>query len=153
MAIQQIKIQNEKDSKSNQKYLYRNDDYGTGETNPRNVIAFEMSELGNVDIPCYLFEHYGNAMAQEEKSMLEKVYQRKCDENFDENEAKRVADTIVHEMERIWQISIASVLWLAEYDAVVEIYDGNKDNIEEYPTSNYILSDLGYEGALFAYPK
>ena len=138
--------------KPNSGVMYRNNDYGTGETNPRNVVAFEMGELGNADIPDYLLSKYGGKMKPDAKSTLEKAVEKIEKHELGEDEAESVAKTIIDEMERIWRIRIANVLWLADYDAVVDIYDGNEDNIEEYPTSEYILSDLGGDGILFAYP-
>lgn len=73
---------------------------------------------------------------------------------MDVETALSVAQIIVNVMESVWGIKICSVVWLAEYDVVAELYCqfGITHDILAVPTTDYILSDLGYDGILFAYP-
>ena len=132
--------------------LYRYDYSGNNITSPVEVIAFEMGELGNIDIPDYCPDNYGNRMNPKARNEIEKAIALIEDGDMDERMAEQIAKTIVSEMERIWPIRINRVVWLADYDTIVDMYcDGDTENIKAVETSGYILSDLGGEGILFAY--
>ena len=134
--------------------LYRCESYsGSGVRVPREVLLFEMGELTNTDVIDYCLENYGDKMRPEAKTLLANAIEPISEGDMDEKDIEKVVDTLLAELERIWGIRIASVLWLAEYDTVKDMYDGEDGEISEYPTTKYILSDLGYDGILFAYPK
>lgn len=42
-------------------------------------------------------------------------------------------------------------LWLADLEAVLKLYKGV--NVDTYETSSVVLSDLGYDGSLYAYEE
>lgn len=139
---------------SKNKVLYRNPT-GTEQHSPVDVIAFEIGELGNVDILHYCFEHYGQSMDEVSMETMDKAMADMEQGNMDETKAKAVAETVVKAMETVWGITIHHVTWLADYDTVAELYCdfGDTSDIVAVETSDYILSDLGYDGILFAYPN
>lgn len=135
--------------------MYRYNYSGNNITDPVEVIAFEMGELGNTDIPDYCLENYGGKMRPNVYNEIANAIELIEDGDMDEDMAEHIAKRIVSEMERIWHIRIKRVVWLADYDTVVDMYcdNGDTDNIESVETSDYILSDLEGEGILFAYDK
>lgn len=136
-------------------YRYDYNSNGNDITDPVEVITYEMSELGNVDIPDYCVFSYGNKMRPEVREEIKNSVELIRNGDIDEDAAKHIAGLIISEMERIWHIKIEYVRWLADYDTVVDLYcdEGEEDKIESYETSKYILSDLGGDGILFAYPN
>lgn len=135
--------------------MYRYNYSGNNITDPVEVIAFEIGELGNIDIPDYCLENYGDKMRPNVYNEIENAIGLIEDGDMDEDMAEHIAKRIVSEMERIWHISIKRVVWLADYDTVVDMYceNGDTNNIEAVETSDYILSDLEGDGILFAYSK
>ena len=138
--------------------MYRNDNYGEigAPDDPVSVIAFEMGELGNSDIPDYCIGKYGKLMDDKVLSEIRKSVAMTENGNMNPVMSERFAKTIVSEMERIWGIKISRVKWLADYDTVADLYcddESEKEYIKEYETSDYILCDLGGDGVLFAYPE
>lgn len=129
--------------------LYRVNN-GDGTTDPISVISFEIGELYNTDILEYCINNYGSKMNPEIKSRIDDVINNTDDFTYD-SIIPFVTD-FIHEMERIWNIIIKSVIWLADKKAVETLYCHDENgNIEPYKTSDYILSDLGSDGILFAY--
>ena len=135
--------------------MYRYNYSGNNITDPVKVIAFEMGELGNIDIPDYCLDNYGDKMRLEMREKIENAIELIQNGDMDEDVAEQTAKAIVSEMERIWNIRIKRVMWLADYDTVVDLYcdEGDTENIESFKTSNYIIVDLGCDGILFAYDK
>lgn len=136
------------------KKLYRCDDYSNGDyTDPVEVLAYEMGELGNSDVPAYCYDKYHEKMTTAETDMLNKAVDD-IENGVSEAEAKEIAKNLIAIMERVWGIKIVKVMWLATKAAVKELYaDGDESELRAHETSPYILSDLGYDGILFAYPK
>lgn len=149
-----IHIKKTHDTGNSDKIMYRYNHSLNNITDPVEVIAFEMGELGNIDIPDYCLEKYGDRMRPEIRDVIEDAISSIEEGDMAENMAEQTAKTIVLEMERIWHISIKRVVWLADFDTVVDLYcDGDTKNIEAVETSDYILSDLQGDGILFAYDK
>lgn len=135
------------------KVLYRNPT-GMEQHTPVEVIAFEIGNLQNIDILDYCLAHYGQYMDKESRETIEKAITDMENDCMDEDKAKVVAESLVKALENVWGITIHHVTWLAEYDVVAELYSqfGSTPDILAVPTTDYILSDLGYDGILFAYP-
>lgn len=134
--------------------MYRYEQSMDSETDPVDVIAFEMGELGNIDIPDYCVKHYGDKMNPVVLEKLQNAIEVIENGDADKSYARDIAETLVSEMEKIWHIRIVRVVWLADYDTVVDLYcDGDEEDIKAVETSDYILSDLSGDGILFAYDK
>lgn len=120
---------------------------------PREVIDYEMYELGNTDIPDYLVRNYGDRMTPDALRTIRAAAESKNPAGAGEEVRRNTVETIISEMGRIWGIEIKRVLWLASREAVEELYWDGETMIKPCRTSEYILSDLGYDGTLFAYEK
>lgn len=131
--------------------MYRCENQDNHPENPEDVIYYEMYELGNTDIPDYLVKNYGDKMSPEAFRTISNAAEPGNLENLSKEERKNVVRTIILEMERIWEIKINKVLWLASREAVEELYWNGESRIKPCRRSEYILSDLGYDGTLFAY--
>lgn len=143
------------------KFLYRNEAfYGSGVTDIRKIIKHEVCELGNTDIFRYCHDHY--KLSKGLKEDLVRISDEIEDDDLiinemDDNEelfeyVDNIITALFTEISTLTKKMIKYGVWLAELPAVMEIYsfdDGNK--IMEYETSGIVLSDLGYDGKLFAY--
>ena len=65
----------------------------------------------------------------------------------------RLIIQLITEISTITGKMIKYGVWLAELSAVTELYsdEDSDSDIMEYETSDIVLSDLGYDGKLFAY--
>lgn len=112
------------------KIEYRNDQFGTGETNLYDIVEFEMEELENIDIPAYLAEQYCYAGSEEDsEEVIEFLKGRFPGYKY--------------------------ALWLCSKEAVKDLYSdfdlGDDFEITAYeiPDDAVIISDLGYDGRLY----
>lgn len=144
------------------KTAFRNPNYaGDGETDPVEVMLFEIMELGNTDIFDTLLESdliKNSDIIERMRSASEYIeenggpgYYDEDDYTDDDRDIKELIKSIPDEIARTTGKTINFVLWLASKSDVEARYEGTGDNIIEYPTSDIILSNLGDEGALFAY--
>ena len=130
------------------------------------VICFEMFELGNTDIPDTVYYKY----IQPNLEVLYPIYHESINQIRvlidveDRDKAKDwmysleghrdfmlLALAIIDMVNKVTKASVRYVLWLAEKERVVQYYNGEEKNMQEYATSPIILSDLGAEGILFGY--
>lgn len=126
---------------------YRTENYsGSGERSLYEVVRHELS-AGNTDIIVYL-----QATA---KILLD--YTADCAEELAEvcqANAPYVAEEIVDYVANKLGTKSVQALWLTTLPNVMKLYnDGRPEGIDRYslPTKYVILSDLGADGALFAY--
>ncbi len=136
--------------------LFRTENYsGSGQRDLEKIIAFEMEELGNTDIPEYILTHYN--LPDNIKKDLKLTLKSKDNGEYpfvsDRKSFKKlIHDTLDTIAEQIgFQPRLG--LWLANKDAVQTLYGGTEEDIQEYPTSPCILSDLGEDGILFGYER
>ena len=130
--------------------MYRSEDsYGSGVRDILDIMTFEIYELKNIDILEYTLEHYLQNSNIEEtvENMIADI------EIFNEEEVYKVCKLIINEINKQTDHNLKYALWLAEYDAVSNIYSFDESSIEAYNTSDIILSDLGYDGVLFGYDE
>lgn len=130
--------------------MYRSEDsYGSGVRDILDIMTFEIYELKNIDILEYTLDHYLQNSNIEEtvENMIADI------EIFNEEEVYKVCKLIINEINKQTDHNLKYALWLAEYDAVSNIYSFNESSIEAYNTSDIILSDLGYDGILFGYDE
>lgn len=130
--------------------MYRSEDsYGSGVRDILDIMTFEIYELKNIDILEYTLEHYlqNSNIKETVENMIADI------EIFNEEEVYKVCKLIINEINKQTDHNLKYALWLAEYDAVSNIYSFDESSIEAYNTSDIILSDLGYDGILFGYDE
>jgi hypothetical protein len=109
--------------------------------NPEDVIKFEIFDLGNEDIIDFVESYY------DIKYPSDKLIDR----------YNTIIDFIKENLNES-NINNIEVIWLASTDIAATYYgDMNENNIKKFKfndTDNImVISDLGYEGHLFAYKK
>lgn len=130
--------------------------YGSGIRDIVQVICYEVFSLGNTDVLHYLLGKHTscfNMPMQHEMLSLCKVIDG-CTAVFDdtlEEEHLEKIRQIVTAMNSYYNVELKYCLWLADLDTVRQLYDGCEEDIKAYKISQYILSNLGEEGILFAY--
>ncbi len=146
---------------------YRTETFsGSGVRNLEEILRFEISSLGNLDVLDYLKENYGIlsdfAIEEEELINLKSIAK-------DENDLKQLIMSEEQQMvmedphyyidqvmgfvcEILGKTNITGI-WLTTRKNVITVYNGCPDDIDEYtlPKKYVVLSDLGADGALFAY--
>lgn len=134
--------------------LYRTEEYsGSGVRDIMEIIENEVCELGNADIPKYMLEHY--AFPEELQSMLQTIKDQ-CEFGINptREQTHKIFRVALDQIGSQRGMKITCGLWLAGRDEVEEHYlRGEDGKIDAYQTSPVILSDLGPEGYLFAYPE
>ena len=146
------------------KYEYRNDSaFGDGVRDAARVVAYEIFELGNIDIIDYILSHVAlpEVVADEWRGFLDEYEEN--DFVTDENgipyhaEAKNAiakVRALLDEVSRVAKAEIRFVLWLAGEQAVRTRYDGNDENMSAYDVSGgVVLSDLGFDGRLYGFAE
>ena len=133
-----------------QKIMYRSEDSsGSGVRDIIEVMVFEIYELGNTDILEYVSEHY---LSDDTKQDIDKVINAIEDgDELSEDDIIDLCENIVNEINKKTKHNLKFALWLADKDVVKDMYAYDELNIDAYYTSDIILSDLGYDGILFAY--
>lgn len=139
--------------------LYRTESaYGSGVRNITHVICYEVFSLGNTDILRYLLDHYCNCfdtvLQQEMTNICSDI--EECTAFFVDNlgdEHLAIVNQVVKSINTYYDVDLKYCLWLADKSVVQRLYDGCDEDIEAYHTSQYILSNLGEDGVLFAYEE
>ena len=133
--------------------LYRTESYsGSRVRDLRDIIEYEMSALFNTDIPRYVLESY-DLSDDLRQDLLDTLALEDTGEYpflVDRGYLQQLIDRMVDAVGRSVGKTLRYGLWLAGRDAVREVYGGNAD-IQAYLTGDAVLSDLGYDGKLYAY--
>jgi len=117
---------------------YRSEAYsGSGERRVLEVVMYEITELGNNDIIETMTSLYGT----------DTHLWHEISDPYDYNDFYLAMNHILlHKL----PIPVNYALWLANRDAVVELYGTNL--VQRYSVGQAIvLSDLGHDGVLFGY--
>ena len=114
------------------------------------VMLFEITELHNADILEYVKEHY------EMPNILKKNIQEYIDTIDEIEEGDDIVEYMLKEIigciEDDTGRKIRYALWLADKEAVEELYDGDELDVYAYNVDDaLILSDLGYDGTLYGF--
>ena len=127
--------------------------YGSGVRNIINVMSYEIYELLNMDILEYVLEHYslGNDIESKINSVLHYYCSHEHLDGFSEHDIVELCNHIIKRINSEKNKDLKYALWLADKDAVKKYYNGEDENIDEYDTSDVVLSDLGCDGILYAY--
>ena len=131
---------------------YRNESlYGSKVRDIREIIEFEIAELGNTDIPYTLLDTF--AINEEREKEIEEYIAEIEDGNFDNIET--LVDWCIATINKNYD-NPRYCLWLASKNAIIKNYEGTEDNIIAYEIDNDLpISDLGFneQGCLFVYSK
>ena len=115
--------------------MYRSEDsYGSGVRDILDIMTFEIYELKNIDILEYTLDHYlqNSNIKETVENMIADI------ELFNEEEIYKVCKLIINEINKQTDHNLKYALWLAEYDAVSNIYSFDESSIEAYNTSDII---------------
>ena len=118
----------------------------------KEIIEYEMSALFNTDIPRYVLENYDlpDDLGQDLRDTLALEDTGEYPFLVDRGYLQELIERMVEAVGRSVGKTLRYGLWLAGRDAVRQVYGGG-DDIQAYPAGDAILSDLGYDGLLFAY--
>lgn len=154
---------------------YRTETYsGSGIRDMEHVVSFEILELGNVDILDTLLHKtmfIQNADLRNDMAAAITWLETHGAPGWDRSETEYPSDTkvdrhlrlliprVLDEIRKHSFKDLKYALWLADYEAVAnkdqygEYIADPKSEIHKYKTSGVILSECGYDGALFAYTE
>lgn len=134
--------------------LYRTESYsGSGIRNIADIIEYEMSELRNTDIPEYILSHY--ALSPQTREDLRDILALRPTGEYpftgDREDLRNTIKALLEDIGRETGTPLRYGLWLAERGQIERRYSTTKGDIDGYPTSPVILSNLGPDGILFGY--
>ena len=125
------------------------------EDSPRDaieVMLFEITELYNTDILDYVINNYN--LPHLLKNNINEVIENIDDIEEDDENVEYMLNEILSCIEEETGVSVRYAMWLAEKDAVIDLYEGDERDIYGYKTDNaVVLSNLGYDGVLFGYEE
>ena len=133
---------------------YRSDSvFGEGIREPVKVVAHEFFELGNTDIPEYILKHYDvpEECQKEWKALIDEMDKNAYVDDVSESDKLAYADRLIQELSKAVHKEIKYVLWLTSREDVLDLYEADPDDIDEYEVSDVILSDVGHDGRLYGY--
>jgi hypothetical protein len=147
--------------KQGDKYGYRTETYsGSGVRKAKDVIMFEITELGNTDILKTVLHGFTpektpyihNSTLIHDLTVLQKEVDATGCTSMSEEALSTVIDSLLDDIQTCTGHRVNYVLWLTDEKSCREIYtDFPEQSIDKYPTSAVILSDLGSDGILFGY--
>ena len=114
------------------------------------VMLFEITELHNADILEYVSENY--LLPDELKTDVQEIIDNIDD--VDEDGCKGILEQVLFCIEGSTGKKIRYALWLADKDAVEDMYEGDERDIYAYNVDDaVVLSDLGYDGTLYGFEE
>ena len=114
------------------------------------VMLFEITELHNADILEYVSENY--LLPEELKIDVREIIDNIDD--VDEDGCERILEEVLNCIENSTGKKIRYALWLADKDAVEDIYEGDERDIYAYNVDDaVVLSDLEYDGTLYGFEE
>ena len=136
---------------------YRTEDFsGSGVRDLREVIAFEIDELGNSDIPLYMFENYN--ILQNYENIIDSIgsYTEGDELGVDEYIQDIIEDIFTFVKDKLGTPTLFAIWltdtdksWYIKEDSSVDKYTILGKEGEDY----LVLSDLGSDGKLIAYKE
>ena len=114
------------------------------------VMLFEITELHNADILEYIKEHYDmpRILKQNIQEYINNIDEIEEDDDVVEYMLKEIISCIEEDTGK----KIRYALWLADKEAVKELYDGDELDVYAYNVDDaLVLSDLGYDGTLYGF--
>jgi len=124
--------------------------YGSGVRDLREILDFEIIELGNVDIPATIVKNFPMKNNFERMLLNHFVEEPETYSRKQKYDIVKLCQWII--LRKYPKAKYA--LWLADKDAVKTYYGGTEEDIDEYETEYDIpISDLGNEGKLYLYSE
>ena len=129
---------------------------------PRDVIVYEMQNLGNSDIPDTVYDRFVATATPEFRKqykiqigLIEDYLEVERQDGYVASTAEytELAQAILDIVKGATGKDIKYVLWLAEKEVVNSFYKNDGVYLCEYEVSDVILSDLGHDGWLFGYTE
>ena len=136
---------------------YRTETFsGIGSRDAAEVMAFEMFELGNTDIPEYLCSHQlkGSSIAPALESIAKELDENDSVDDMSWSDKVSFFREVLLDLSKVTGVNISHALWLADSNTVLNFYgkDLTTDSyIDAYEPGPVILTDLGYDGTLYGY--
>ena len=129
--------------------------YGNGIRNPKQVLMYEIFELGNSDIPHYICTNYTISSYCKSKWLgyIEELEMNGFVDDFSTKDKEEAVSELLNNLMEATNKKINYVLWLASKEDVISLYHAEKEDIEQYPIGEVILSDLGHDGRLYGYSE
>lgn len=131
--------------------------FGDGYRDIIDVMVYETYELGNTDILETLkrtMEKHDKSIADDMEWMISDMVENGYAEDMGEYDWREFFGKVVSVLNRVHGTELKYCLWLADYETVRDYYGqgrlGNED-IDAYEESDIVLSDIGYDGKLYAY--
>lgn len=120
------------------KYGYRSEDNSSGVKNLKNILKFEICELGNIDIIDFINNNYNDIAI-----------------NYDEEykDLTNITQTIYDYLKYKLNADKLYGVWLCESIEDVHRYYGESVVKVRLPDNAIPISDLGIDGSLFVYPS
>lgn len=128
--------------------------FGDGVRDILSVLVHETYEMGNSDIVRYLVENYlFGPLKDDAITLCKELEENGFVDDYGESDWQDFFLCAIHEINLIKNCNLRFCLWLADKDVVKDYYCKNCDEYDlcGYETSPIILSDLGHDGALYAY--
>lgn len=131
--------------------LYRTESaYGSGVRDIIQVIFWEVTECCNMDILDYTVKNHRECLSEHTLKNLTMILNN---DTILELAVLEIIKDVIKEINKYYGLNLKYCLWLTSREAVINLYNGDESSIDEYEISDIILSDLGYDGKLFAYEK
>lgn len=114
------------------------------------VMLFEITELHNADILEYVSENYllPDELKMDVREIIDNI------DDVDEYGCERILEEVLNCIENSTGKKIRYALWLADKDAVEDIYEGDERDIYAYNVDDaVVLSDLEYDGTLYGFEE
>lgn len=131
-------------------YKYRSEYFsGEGKRLIKSVVAFETIELCNTDVWDYCLSHYqlSTETAAYAQSIVDSDSEGVC---LSYDFVDKAISLLIGDLTALFGWEPKYCIWLADYDSVVRQYGIPTTKCQ---VSDVILSDLGDDGVLYAYPS
>lgn len=142
---------------TNNNIRYRTEEaFGDGYRDILDVMTYETYNLANNDLLMYFLRTYKDAdsTVREQARKILASYEGEEHVDFGEADIREFFAAEIKELERLTGKRLRYCLWLAEKDTVKEYYmQGGPCTVDGYPVSDVVLTDLGYDGTLYAYEQ
>lgn len=127
--------------------------FGEGYRDIVPVLVHETVSLGNDDVLIYLYKyHLEGELKYDCFELLNRFWQEELAEDIFYKFYEKALDFLKKKTGK----NLKYCLWLANKETVIDYYgqgELSEDDIDAYECSDVILTDLGYDGALYAYEE
>lgn len=128
--------------------------YGEGIRDIISVLVYETYSLGNTDALEYITEHYlFGPLKDDARALCKEFEENGFVDDFSELDWEDFYRSAINEIDLVNCCNLRYCLWLADKSIVKDYYCDKLDEFDicGYEISLIKLSDLGHDGALYAY--